>query len=109
MLLKYSAVAATCMVLLSTGCAVLFNTPQLEPISTYNPITDAKINVYTNSDIFMYLFPNQTPDQTLVQSIWDPIINIKTAYKQANTHMIRYFSPYGGSALTIIQLELGNL
>jgi hypothetical protein len=85
------------MVLLITGCA----TPQLGPISTYNPVMDARIRVYQNHERRIYLFPNQTAEQILfIRSVFGQAINLKTAYKQLATRKISNFLPYDGFAET---------
>ncbi|MDA8329593.1 MAG: hypothetical protein M0Z83_11605 [Betaproteobacteria bacterium] len=102
MLMKYSAVAVTCISLLSTGCADLINQGYLKPINTYNRATDARINVYQyasayGGDRIVLVYPNKIPNQILKPSLFFgyPVINKNLAYKPpTNIYQIQHFRPY---------------
>lgn len=92
MFLKYSAVAASCMILLSTGCASVFGTAQLEPISTYNSATDARIKVYRrNGEYDLDIYPNQIPSETIGSFGSNGLY-----YKHKNSQAFKYLQAYSG-------------
>ena len=120
MIVKYSMMVATCMVLLSAGCSI---GPQIEPISAYNQITNAKIKVFQqNGNRSIYLYPNQMPAKLIELSVFGYLIETKEAYKNklSNVIQIPYFRPYAakaqmtdyivraGKPLTIVGVFLGR-
>lgn len=94
--MKYSAIVATCAVLLNTGCASVFGTAKLEPVSTYNSATDARIKVYRrNGEYDLDIYPNQVPSETIGLNVFGLGSN-GLYYKHKNSQKFRYLQAYSG-------------